>query len=147
MIQDVKKERQEIRLKWSVLISLISQAQISRLPLPCISSCSCSTICYCSSFPLKCFYISTSYNPYSLFYIFTTYSLVDLCNYGGVDYKPSDGSFLEDCEDLPSTRSASLSSDISAFSSVTLLSTDELDRLLDDVRGLGDDTLQVKQVI
>ncbi|KAG1947705.1 dentin sialophosphoprotein [Pimephales promelas] len=31
---------------------------------------------------------------------------------------------------------------ISAFSSVTLLSTDELDRLLDDVRGLGDDTLQ-----
>ncbi|XP_048009148.1 dentin sialophosphoprotein [Megalobrama amblycephala] len=69
-------------------------------------------------------------------------SLVDLCNYGGVDYKPSDGSFLEDCEDLPSTRSASLSSDISAFSSVTLLSTDELDRLLDDVRGLGDDTLQ-----
>ncbi|XP_016376091.1 uncharacterized protein LOC107714676 isoform X1 [Sinocyclocheilus rhinocerous] len=67
-------------------------------------------------------------------------SLVELCNYGGVDYKPS-----EDDEDLPSTRSASLSSDISAFSSVTLLSTDELDRLLDDVRGLGDDTLQVKQ--
>uniref|UniRef100_A0A8C2AUD0 PDZ domain-containing protein n=1 Tax=Cyprinus carpio TaxID=7962 RepID=A0A8C2AUD0_CYPCA len=64
-------------------------------------------------------------------------SYVELCNYGGVDYKPSD-----DDEDLPSTRSASLSSDISAFSSVTLLSTDELDRLLDDVRGLGDDTLQ-----
>ncbi|XP_043116134.1 uncharacterized protein si:dkey-92i15.4 [Puntigrus tetrazona] len=64
-------------------------------------------------------------------------SLVELCNYGGVDYKPS-----EDDEDLPSGRSASLSSDISAFSSVTLLSTDELDRLLDDVRGLGDDTLQ-----
>ncbi|XP_056123736.1 homeobox-like protein HDP1 [Rhinichthys klamathensis goyatoka] len=69
-------------------------------------------------------------------------SLVDLCNYGGVDYKPSDSSLSENGEDLPSTRSASLSSDISAFSSVTLLSTDELDRLLDDVRGLGDDTLQ-----
>ncbi|CAM4699981.1 unnamed protein product [Leuciscus chuanchicus] len=69
-------------------------------------------------------------------------SLVDLCNYGGVDYKPSDSSLSENGEDLPSTRSASLSSDISAFSSVTLLSTDELDRLLDDVRGLGEDTLQ-----
>ncbi|XP_077067075.1 uncharacterized protein LOC143720953 isoform X2 [Siphateles boraxobius] len=69
-------------------------------------------------------------------------SLVDLCNYGGVDYKPSDSSLSDNGEDLPSTRSASLSSDISAFSSVTLLSTDELDRLLDDVRGLGDDTLQ-----
>ncbi|XP_026140419.1 general transcriptional corepressor trfA-like [Carassius auratus] len=64
-------------------------------------------------------------------------SFVELCTYGGVDYKSS-----TDDEDLPSTRSASLSSDISAFSSVTLLSTDELDRLLDDVRGLGDDTLQ-----
>lgn len=64
---------------------------------------------------------------------------MELCNYGGVDYKPSD-----DDEDLPSTRSASLSSDISAFSSVTLLSTDELDSLIDDVRGLGDDTLQVQ---
>ncbi|KAK7147496.1 hypothetical protein R3I94_010123 [Phoxinus phoxinus] len=69
-------------------------------------------------------------------------SYVDLCNYGGVDYKLSDSSLSENGEDLPSTRSASLSSDISAFSSVTLLSTDELDRLLDDVRGLGDDTLQ-----
>ncbi|XP_067304909.1 dentin sialophosphoprotein isoform X2 [Pseudorasbora parva] len=73
-------------------------------------------------------------------------SLVDLCNYGGVDYKQLDGSLSEDGEDLPPTRSASLSSDISAFSSVTLLSTDELDRLLDDVRGLGDDTLQYEDV-
>uniref|UniRef100_A0A8C1R712 Si:dkey-92i15.4 n=1 Tax=Cyprinus carpio TaxID=7962 RepID=A0A8C1R712_CYPCA len=69
-------------------------------------------------------------------------SLVELCNYGGVDYKPSDGWLSEDDEDSPYTRSASLSSDISAFSSVTLLSTDELDSLIDDVRGLGDDTLQ-----
>ncbi|XP_016387773.1 uncharacterized protein LOC107723583 [Sinocyclocheilus rhinocerous] len=69
-------------------------------------------------------------------------SFVELCNYGGVDYKPSDGCLSEDDEVSPYTRSASLSSDISAFSSVTLLSTDELDRLIDDVRGLGDDTLQ-----
>lgn len=144
MIQDVKKEIQEIRLKWSV--SLFHKRKSAGYPYVAFLHAP-ATICYCSSFPLKYFYISTSHNPYSLFYIFTTYSLVDLCNYGGVDYKPSDGSFLEDCEDLPSTRSASLSSDISAFSSVTLLSTDELDRLLDDVRGLGDDTLQVKQVI
>ncbi|RXN10284.1 phospholipid-transporting ATPase ID-like isoform X2 [Labeo rohita] len=69
-------------------------------------------------------------------------SLTELCSYGGVDYKSSDGWLSEDDEELPSRRTASLSSDISAFSSVTLLSTDELDRLLDDVRGLGDETLQ-----
>ncbi|KAL1259389.1 hypothetical protein QQF64_009966 [Cirrhinus molitorella] len=69
-------------------------------------------------------------------------SLMELCNYGGVDYKTSDEWLSEDEDELPSRRTASLSSDISAFSSVTLLSTDELDRLLDDVRGLGEDTLQ-----
>ncbi|XP_073703523.1 uncharacterized protein [Garra rufa] len=69
-------------------------------------------------------------------------SLMELCNYGGVDYKPSDAWLSEDEDELPSRRTASLSSDISAFSSVTLLSTDELDRLLDDVKGLGEDTLQ-----
>lgn len=73
------------------------------------------------------------------------YSLVELCIYGGVDYKPSDGSVSEDGEDWAPSRSASLSSDISAFSSVTLLSSNELDRLLDDVKNLGDDTLQVKK--
>ncbi len=90
--------------------------------------------------------IYTLNNPHSL----STYlliSLMELCNYGGVDFQPSDVWLSEDDEELPSRRSASLSSDISAFSSVTLLSTDELDRLLDDVRGLGDDTLQVKQVM
>lgn len=71
-------------------------------------------------------------------------SLVELCIYGGVDYKPSDGSVSEDSEDWAPSRSASLSSDISAFSSVTLLSSHELDRLMDDVKNLGDDTLQVK---
>ncbi|XP_051999816.1 uncharacterized protein si:dkey-92i15.4 [Xyrauchen texanus] len=69
-------------------------------------------------------------------------SLVDLCNFGGVDYKSPDGNVSEDGEDCLSPRSASLSSDVSAFSCVTLLSNDELDRLLDDVRSLGDDTLQ-----
>lgn len=70
---------------------------------------------------------------------------MDLCNFSGVDYNSPD--WLEDDEDLPSSRSASLSSDISVFSSVTLLSNDELDRLLDDVKCLGDDPLKVKSYI
>ncbi|KAI7807201.1 putative dentin sialophosphoprotein, partial [Triplophysa rosa] len=69
-------------------------------------------------------------------------SYVELCIYGGVDYKPSDGSVSEDGEDWAPSRSASLSSDMSGFSSVTLLSSHELDRLLDDVKNLGDNTLQ-----
>ncbi|XP_052475045.1 uncharacterized protein LOC128030974 [Carassius gibelio] len=69
-------------------------------------------------------------------------SLVELCNYGGVDYKPSDECLSEGDDVSTHTRSASMSSDISAFSSVTLLSTEELDSLIDDVRGLGDDTLK-----
>lgn len=64
-------------------------------------------------------------------------SLADLCNFGGVDYE-SEG----ENEDWPPNRSASLSSDVSALSCVSVLGSEELDRLLDDVRGLGDDTLQ-----
>lgn len=126
LIQHVKR----FRLKWSVcLFHMHKQAGYPVYTLY-----------------IKKMYISTLHNPYSL----STYlpiSLMELCNYGGVDYKPSDGWLSEDDEELPSRRSASLSSDISAFSSVTLLSTDELDRLLDEVRGLGDDTRQVKQVM
>ncbi|XP_062395088.1 uncharacterized protein si:dkey-92i15.4 [Sardina pilchardus] len=68
-------------------------------------------------------------------------SLAELCNFGGVDYSPPDDS-EDDADDWPSGRSASLSSDISALSCVTLLDTEELDSLLQDVRNLGDDTLQ-----
>jgi len=128
---------------------LISHAQTSRLPclwphftLHFFMFLPPYAVLYLLSFKI-CF-ITPLHTP--ILFLFTSYSLVDLCNFGGVDYKPSENSLSENGEDLPSTRSASLSSDISAFSSVTLLSTDELDRLLDDVRGLGDDTLQVKQV-
>ncbi|KAL7886604.1 hypothetical protein AOLI_G00043250 [Acnodon oligacanthus] len=69
-------------------------------------------------------------------------SLVDLCNLGGLDYPASDGNGSKDEEKWMSRRSASLSSDISVLSSVTLLGTEELDCLLNDVRGLGNDTLQ-----
>ncbi|KAL7875141.1 hypothetical protein SRHO_G00061110 [Serrasalmus rhombeus] len=69
-------------------------------------------------------------------------SLVDLCNLGGLDYPVSDGNGSNDEEKWMSRRSASLSSDISVLSSVTLLGTEELDCLLNDVRGLGNDTLQ-----
>ncbi|XP_076135919.1 uncharacterized protein LOC143118725 [Alosa pseudoharengus] len=68
-------------------------------------------------------------------------SLAELCNFGGVDYSPLDDS-EDDAEDWPSGRSASLSSDISAVSCVTLLDNEELDSLLQDVRNLGDDALQ-----
>ncbi|XP_072536577.1 uncharacterized protein [Salminus brasiliensis] len=69
-------------------------------------------------------------------------SLADLCNLGGLDYPPSDGNGSMDEEKWMSKRSASLSSDISVLSSVTLLATEELDCLLDDVKGLGDDALE-----
>lgn len=74
---------------------------------------------------------------------FLTCSLSELCSFGGVDYSPPDDS-EEELDDWPSGRSASLSSDISVMSCVTLLGTEELDNLLQDVRSLGDDTLQVK---
>ncbi|KAK0147824.1 Pro-interleukin-16 [Merluccius polli] len=65
-------------------------------------------------------------------------SLADLCNFGGVDYESGSESEVR----LPGHRSASLSSDASAFSCVSVLPTEELDRLLDDVRSLDDSSLQ-----
>ncbi|KAM7383466.1 hypothetical protein PAMP_003114 [Pampus punctatissimus] len=66
-------------------------------------------------------------------------SLSDLCNFAGVDYESEN-----DSDDWQSTgrRSASLSSDMSALSCVSVIPSEELDRLLEDVRGLGDNTLQ-----
>ncbi|XP_045574905.1 pro-interleukin-16 [Salmo salar] len=74
-------------------------------------------------------------------------SLAELCNFGEVDYDPQSSS---DSEEWPSSwpasrsasRSASLSSDVSALSCVSVLGSDELNRLLDDVKGLGATTLQ-----
>lgn len=66
-------------------------------------------------------------------------SLSDLCNFAGVDYESEN-----DSDEWQSTgrRSASLSSDVSALSCVSVMPSEELDRLLEDVRGLGDNTLQ-----
>ncbi|XP_048880486.1 uncharacterized protein si:dkey-92i15.4 [Brienomyrus brachyistius] len=70
-------------------------------------------------------------------------TLADLCHVGGVDYVyHDDGSLEPDSLDYTSHRTASLSSDASALSCVSILSADELDRLLSDVRSLGDETLQ-----
>ncbi|XP_036393797.1 uncharacterized protein si:dkey-92i15.4 isoform X2 [Megalops cyprinoides] len=70
-------------------------------------------------------------------------SLADLCHFGGVDYLGyNDGTQDMDSEDSLSHRTASLSSDISALSCVSILPTDELDRLLEDVRSLGDESLK-----
>ncbi|KAJ8004996.1 hypothetical protein DPEC_G00142070 [Dallia pectoralis] len=66
-------------------------------------------------------------------------SLAELCNFGGVNY---DSQSSSDSEEWLSCRSVSLSSDTSAYSCVSILGTDELDRLLDDVRDLGDSSLQ-----
>ncbi|KAM9353474.1 uncharacterized protein ABDE67_005849 [Symphorus nematophorus] len=66
-------------------------------------------------------------------------SLSDLCNFAGVDSESEN-----DSDEWPSVgrRSASLSSDMSALSCVSVLPSEELDRLLEDVRSLGDNNLQ-----
>ncbi|KAI1885948.1 hypothetical protein AGOR_G00209010 [Albula goreensis] len=69
-------------------------------------------------------------------------SLADLCHFGGVDFTGDFNDTDSDWDDRMSHRTASLSSDVSALSCVSILPTDELDRLLEDVRGLGDETLQ-----
>lgn len=67
-------------------------------------------------------------------------SLSDLCNFAGVDYESENDS---DEWQSTSRRTASLSSDVSALSYVSVMPSEELDKLLEDVRGLGDDNLQV----
>ncbi|KAB5587113.1 hypothetical protein PHYPO_G00009180 [Pangasianodon hypophthalmus] len=69
-------------------------------------------------------------------------SLVELRSLGGLDLPPSDGSGSKDDENWMSKRTVSMSSDVSALSSVTLLDMDELDCLLNDVRGLEDDAIE-----
>ncbi|XP_068615039.1 uncharacterized protein si:dkey-92i15.4 [Brachionichthys hirsutus] len=66
-------------------------------------------------------------------------SLSDLCNFAGVEYEPQN-----DSDEWQSTggRSVSMSSEMSAFSYVSVLPTEELDKLLEEVRGLGDNNLQ-----
>ncbi|KAF3691941.1 Pro-interleukin-16 Interleukin-16 [Channa argus] len=66
-------------------------------------------------------------------------SLSDLCNYAGADYESEN-----DSDEWQSTgrRSVSLSSDVSALSCVSVMPSEELDRLLEDVRTGGDNTLQ-----
>uniref|UniRef100_A0A3Q1G325 Uncharacterized LOC110970176 n=1 Tax=Acanthochromis polyacanthus TaxID=80966 RepID=A0A3Q1G325_9TELE len=66
-------------------------------------------------------------------------SLADLCNFAGADYESENDS--DEWQSM-GRRSASLSSDVSALSCVSVLPTEELDKLLEDVRSLGDDTLQ-----
>ncbi|XP_073342024.1 uncharacterized protein [Pagrus major] len=66
-------------------------------------------------------------------------SLSDLCNFAGADYESEN-----DSDEWQSTnrRSASLSSDMSAMSYVSVMPSEELDKLLEDVRSLGDNNLQ-----
>lgn len=74
--------------------------------------------------------------------VFPFCSLSDLCNFAGVDYESENDSDEWQCS---GRRSASLSSDMSALSCVSVLPREELDRLLEDVRSLGDSNLQVQK--
>ncbi|KAK2844591.1 hypothetical protein Q5P01_011250 [Channa striata] len=66
-------------------------------------------------------------------------SLSDLCNFTVADSESEN-----DSDEWQSTgrRSVSLSSDVSALSCVSVMPSEELDRLLEDVRTVGDNTLQ-----
>ncbi|XP_037309746.2 uncharacterized protein si:dkey-92i15.4 [Pungitius pungitius] len=66
-------------------------------------------------------------------------SLADLRNFAGVDGESENDIDEWQCTDR---RTASLSSDMSAFSSVSVMPSEELDRLLEDVRSTGDGALQ-----
>lgn len=68
-------------------------------------------------------------------------SLSDLCNFAGVDYESENDS---DEWQPTGRRSASLSSEMSALSCVSVMPSEELDRLLEDVRSLGDNNLKVQ---
>uniref|UniRef100_A0A3B3TIZ6 Uncharacterized LOC106935177 n=1 Tax=Poecilia latipinna TaxID=48699 RepID=A0A3B3TIZ6_9TELE len=65
-------------------------------------------------------------------------SLSNLCYFSGTDIESDN----DDDWQLPGRRSASLSSDVSAFSCVSLLPSDELDKLVEEVKNLGEETLQ-----
>nr|XP_057939944.1 uncharacterized protein si:dkey-92i15.4 isoform X2 [Doryrhamphus excisus] len=68
-------------------------------------------------------------------------SLAELCYFTGTDYE-SDTDDEWSAATVGNRRSASLSSDMSALSYVSVLPTEELDKLLEDVRGLRDSDLQ-----
>lgn len=78
---------------------------------------------------------------YLLTFVHPLCRLSDLCHFSGDDYNMEN-----DTDEWHSIagRSASLSSDMSAFSCVSMLPTEELDKLLADVRSLGDSKLQVQ---
>ncbi|XP_029959238.1 PDZ domain-containing protein 2 [Salarias fasciatus] len=65
-------------------------------------------------------------------------NLADLCNFTGTEYESDDS---DDWQSV-SRRSASLSSDVSALSYVSLMPAEELDQLLENVRSIGNNTLQ-----
>ncbi|XP_054636621.1 pro-interleukin-16 isoform X2 [Dunckerocampus dactyliophorus] len=66
-------------------------------------------------------------------------SLAELCYFTGTDYESETD---DEWSVAMGNRSASLSSDMSALSCVSVLPTEELDKLLEDVRGLRDSDLQ-----
>lgn len=86
-------------------------------------------------------------NDFYFSFLFLFNSLVELCSLGGLDLPPPDGSGSKDDENWMSKRTVSMSSDVSALSSVTLLGMDELECLLNDVRALDDDAVEVLGIL
>ncbi|KAM9310239.1 uncharacterized protein KZ484_026165 isoform 1-T2 [Pholidichthys leucotaenia] len=66
-------------------------------------------------------------------------SLSDLCDVAGVGYESENDN---DGWQSLGRRSASLSSNVSVLSCVSMLPAEELDKLVEEARGLGDDALQ-----
>lgn len=85
-------------------------------------------------------FISSFYSKHSPLFQF---SLSDLCTFAAADDESEN-----DSDEWQSTgrRSISLSSDVSALSCVSVMPSEELDRLLEDVKSLGDNTLQVQTI-
>ncbi|XP_061885892.1 uncharacterized protein si:dkey-92i15.4 isoform X2 [Entelurus aequoreus] len=66
-------------------------------------------------------------------------SLAELCYFTGTDYESEND---DEWSGAVGNRSTSLRSDMSALSYVSVMPSEELDKLLEDVRGLGNSTVQ-----
>nr|XP_040021297.1 uncharacterized protein si:dkey-92i15.4 [Gasterosteus aculeatus aculeatus]XP_040021298.1 uncharacterized protein si:dkey-92i15.4 [Gasterosteus aculeatus aculeatus]XP_040021299.1 uncharacterized protein si:dkey-92i15.4 [Gasterosteus aculeatus aculeatus] len=71
-------------------------------------------------------------------------SLADLRNFAGVDCESEND--IDEWQSTGGRRTASLSSDMSAFSSVSVMPSEKLDKLLEDVMSAGDSTQDCNDV-
>lgn len=117
----------------------------TRSNISVINKAFCGGFCAKITYNLLLVFPLSIVNYFSFPFLFN--SLVELCSLGGLDLPPSDGIGSKDDENWMSKRTISISSDVSALSSVTLLGMDELECLLNDVKALEDDALEVLGII